>query len=604
MGMLRGNGIERPPVKIHEADFCVVGGGLAGFCAAISAARHGSRVILMQDRPVLGGSASSEIRMWIRGSDGVDVRETGIVEELNLENGYMNPDMNFSLLDGVFYGMAKREKNLTLLLNCSCLEAQMSGSRIQSVTGWQLTTQTYHQVRAGIFADCSGDSILAPLTGARWRMGREASSDFGESIEPEKEDSRTMGLSCMFQARQTGRNVPFRAPSWAYKYTKDDFPFRMNLKDPDAWTLDNFWWMEIGGDRDSLRDTEEIRDELLKIAYGVWDFIKNSGEVNSGGWELDWLGFLPGKRESRRYEGAYMMCQEDIMSGGRFDDMVAYGGWTMDDHDPRGFATKDRPNIHHPIPGPYGIPYRSLYSANIENLMFAGRNISVSHAVFSSTRVMATCGVVGQAVGTAASIAVREGLDPGQLYPAYVDELQQTLLKDGCYLPGVRKRTDAIMEGARLLEEQDGQESDMGVLTDGVERRVKGVDHAWEGRPGQELVITLPQSGYADALRLVFDCDLNRDPWEHLGYAGRRYTMRCNIFKDAEPVSVPATILRAWQVWVDDGSGVWELADEENNNYQQLRMIPLRRKVRRVKFVPLKTWGCETVRLYAMELTD
>ncbi|MCD7805891.1 MAG: FAD-dependent oxidoreductase, partial [Lachnospiraceae bacterium] len=172
MAMLRGRGMEDPVIKMHEADFCVVGGGLAGFCAALSAARHGSRVVLMQDRPMLGGNASSEIRMWIRGSDGADMRETGIVEELNLENIYRNPDMNFSLLDGVFYGMAKKEKNLTLLLNCTCFRAEMNGNRILSVTGWQLTTQVYHQVRAAIFADCSGDSVLAPLTGAGWRMGR------------------------------------------------------------------------------------------------------------------------------------------------------------------------------------------------------------------------------------------------------------------------------------------------------------------------------------------------------------------------------------------------------------------------------------------------
>ncbi|MCD7806549.1 MAG: FAD-dependent oxidoreductase, partial [Lachnospiraceae bacterium] len=422
-------------------------------------------------------------------------------------------------------------------------------------------------------------------------------------IELGTEDSGTMGLSCMLQARQTGRNVPFRAPSWAYKYTKEDFPYRMNLKDPDAWIRDNFWWMEIGGDRNSLRDAEEIRDELLKIAYGVWDFIKNSGAVNSDGWELDWLGFLPGKRESRRYEGGYMMCQNDIMSGGRFDDIVAYGGWTMDDHDPRGFMTKERPNVQHPVPGPYGIPYRSLYSVNIVNLMFAGRNVSVTHAALSSTRVMATCGVMGQAVGTAAAIAQKKGLDPGQLDPDAIDELQQTLLKDGCYLPGVKKRIDAVMEGAVFVCDGKTQTLDVSILTDGVERRVNGVDHVWEGKIGQELILALPELRYVENLRLVFDCDLNRDTWENQGSDTKRYAMRCNVSQEMEPVAVPATILRAWQVWVDKGDGVWTMVNEESENYQQLRVISLKQEIMRVKLLPLRTWGYVTVRLYAMELT-
>ena len=163
--MIRKKEREAFPVKEHEADFCVVGGGLAGMCAAIAAARRGSRVVLMQDRPVLGGNASSEIRMWIRGANGRDVRETGLVEEIALVNCYRNPDMNFSIWDSVLYEMVMQEKNIRLLLNCSCLDAEMQGNRIVSVTGWQLTTQTYHRVNAGIFADCSGDSILGGWDG-------------------------------------------------------------------------------------------------------------------------------------------------------------------------------------------------------------------------------------------------------------------------------------------------------------------------------------------------------------------------------------------------------------------------------------------------------
>jgi hypothetical protein len=174
--------------------------------------------------------------------------------------------------------------------------------------------------------------------------------------------------------------------------------------------------MELGGNRDSIRDTEILRDELIKISFGTWDFIKNSGHFESENLELEWVGFLPGKRESRRYVGDHILNQNDVENEGRFEDIVAYGGWTMDDHHPDGFRYKGQPTIFHPAPSPYGIPYRSLYSKNISNLFFAGRNISATHAALSSTRVMATCAIMGQAVGTAAAIAVRDDLSPRGVY--------------------------------------------------------------------------------------------------------------------------------------------------------------------------------------------
>ena len=180
----------------HDVDLCVIGGGLAGICAAVSAARHGAKVAIMQDRPMFGGNCSSEIRMWICGAanHSDEARETGLVEELELENCYRNPYKNFSIWDSVMYQLVRFQENVTMLLNCSCLDAEMDGNKIQSVTGWQLTTQKYHEVKAKIFADCSGDSVLAPLTGAEFRWGREARSEFNEDIAPEVADGRTMGM--------------------------------------------------------------------------------------------------------------------------------------------------------------------------------------------------------------------------------------------------------------------------------------------------------------------------------------------------------------------------------------------------------------------------
>jgi hypothetical protein len=221
-----------------------------------------------------------------------------------------------------------------------------------------------------------------------------------------------MGMSCLIQMRETDRPQPFIPPAWANKYLTDaDLPHRGHeiLKT-------NFWWIELGGEHDSIHDTELLRDELLKVAFGVWDHIKNRGGHGAENWVLEWVGFLPGKRESRRYVGDHILTHNDIRAEGKFDDLVAYGGWTMDDHHPGGIRYAGPPTIFHPAPSPYGIPYRSLYSRNVENLFFAGRNISATHAAMSSTRVMATCAIMGQAVGTAAAIATRDGLTPRGVY--------------------------------------------------------------------------------------------------------------------------------------------------------------------------------------------
>ena len=263
------------PTVTHHADFCVVGGGLAGLCAAVAAARHGARVLLMQDRPMLGGNASSEVRMWVCGAQGDNRRETGLLEEIMLENLYRNPDRNYSVWDSVLFDLAFCQERLTLLLNCTCLDCQTENGRIRSVTGWQMTTQTYHTVEAPLFADCSGDSVLAPLTGALFRYGRESAEEFGEDIAPAEADRKTMGMSCLIQAREEPRPSTFIPPKGAYRFTKEDLPYRIpNMDDP----YENFWYMELGGEDDAIADTERVRDELLKVAYGVWDYVKNAPE--------------------------------------------------------------------------------------------------------------------------------------------------------------------------------------------------------------------------------------------------------------------------------------------------------------------------------------
>ncbi len=595
--MKQGKTVEGFKTVEYEVDFCVIGGGLAGFAAALSAARHGCSVFLMHDRPVLGGNASSEIRMCIRGATRKNEQETGIVEELALENIYYNPEVNFSVWDSIWFGMIKAEKNITLALNCSCMDAEMEGNRIHAVKGWQLTTQTWIRVKAKIFADCSGDSVLAPLTGAEWRMGREAREEFGESIAPQVSDSHTMGLSCLLQIRETERKVTFRRPEWAEQYTKEDFPFRMDLKSKDGWRDSNFWWIEIGGMGDTISDTEALRDRLIRMVYGVWDFIKNGNVVEADNWDIEWIGFLPGKRESRRYVGGYMLKQQDLERAVEFEDIVGYGGWSMDDHNPWGFDTKEEPTIYHPVKSPYGIPYRCLYSVNIENLMFAGRNISATHTALASTRVMATCGTLGQAVGTAASIAVRDGLTPKEIYEKRISELQEKLQEDDCYLPGRRKKKNPLMERVQIIS----TEGDVNCLTDGIERTLDGEEHVWKAPIGTEIQARLPEGSLVKSVRFIFDSDINRDGWGDELAEYRRYPMRCHVYLGQQPAVMPPALIRGYEFWIRMGEE-WVLWKKETENHKRLVDIPVNRPLCEIKMIPLDTWGQKEARIYRMDI--
>ena len=573
----------------HEAEFCVVGGGLSGMAAAIAAARHGVKTVLIQDRPVLGGNASSEIRMWVCGARGRDNRETGIIEEILLENLYRNPMRNYTMWDAILWAKVRYQENLKLLLNCSCNDLVMDGDRIRSVKAWQGTAETWHTVEAALFADCSGDSVLAPLSGAEFRVGREARAEFDESIEPEQADKRTMGMSCLIQARETDRPQPFIPFPWAEVYpTEDDLPHR-DHRLPQS----NFWWIELGGEQDSIHDTEEVRDELLRAAFGIWDHIKNQGDHGADNWALEWLGFLPGKRESRRYVGDHILTQNEVRAEGRFDDLVAYGGWPMDDHHPGGLRWKGEPTIFHPAPSPFGIPYRCLYSRNVTNLFCAGRNISTSHAALSSTRVMATCALLGQAVGTAAALATQHGLSPRGVYQERIDELKQTLMDDDCYLPWNVRAVPELSRQAQL----SASEGDPEPLRNGIDRAMHGAPigdayNGWVARKGASVEYRFAEPQPVGVSRLVFDSHLNR--------TGQN--MPCAYPLQAEPANVPPTMVRAFRIEAEDADGRWAVIHRESDNYQRLVRISMDLTARAVRLIPEETWGGDEVRLFAWDL--
>lgn len=556
----------------YKTDLCIIGGGMAGLCCGIAAARHGIRVVLIHDRPVLGGNASSEIRMWICGSHGKNNRETGIIEEIMLENFYQNTALKFPIWDSVLYEKAIAEENLTLLLNSSCLDCAMNGSSIESVKAWQSNAETFHIVRARYFADCSGDSVLSTLSGAKYMYGREAKSDFGETIPPDKADKKTMGMSCLFQIRETDHPVRFTPPKWAYKYESDaDLPFKDHDRD------NNFWWIEVGGEWDCIHDTDRCRDELLKICYGVWDHMKNYGDHGVENWELEWIGFLPGKRESRRYVGKYIVTQNDVESGGRFEDAVAYGGWSMDDHFPQGFYYKDGyPTIYHPAPAPWGLPLRCMISENIENLCFAGRNISVTHAALSSSRVMATCAVLGQALGTAVSYAVR---DNAALENVDIKKLQQTLAEDDCFIPRYKRELPRLTRAAACSAE---------VVRNGTER---GEQNCWVGKKGDIIEYEFDSDTEISGIRLIFDSDLNRD----------YHNMPCSYPLVQTKFKLPETLIKEYKIEIISENGAVESLYIDDN-HQRFVKHKINRKANKIRFVPIKSWGCDELRLFDFEI--
>jgi hypothetical protein len=578
----------------RRVDFCVVGGGLAGLCAAVAAARRGLRTVLMQDRPMLGGNASGEIRCRVEGANGRDRQETGLVEELLLENLYRNPYKNYSIWDSILWEAAHNEKNITLILNCSCLDAEVRDGRILSVTGWQTTTQLYHTVFAPLFADCSGDSVLAPLSGAEYRVGHEARAEFGEDIAPVYANRATMGLTISLQSRETAHPAAYIAPAWAEKFTKEKLPFRL----PDMWDEhEDFWYLELGGVRDSIADTEELRDELLAAAYGIWDFIKNDPENREkfARFNLEWVGFLPGKRESRRYVGDHILTQGDIREERVFEDIAAYGGWTMDDHHSEGLRTPERPTVWHPAPSPFGIPYRCLYSRNVENLLFAGRNISVSHTALSATRVMATCAVLGQAAGTAAAVAGRHGETPRGVYRNYMAELQQALMDDDCWLPGLSRKPSRLAAGACLVSSREGAE----VLRNGNDRPAGSADNGLCLAPGDWAEYRLEKSSRVRRVRLVFDSDLNRDTQpEGTMYRRNMYT---TVFLDTKAVYPSKTLTRDFRLALTMADGTSRVIDI-NGSHRRLVYADIRAEIKALRFEPVATWGNPEAHVFSFEI--
>lgn len=580
--------LERKHIK---TELCVIGGGMAGISAAVAAAREGIKVVLMHERPVLGGNASSEIRMWVCGANGKNNRETGLIEDILTKNAYYNPTKNPFIFDTMLLETVKAEENITLLLNCTCMDAKTETGefpygrsvKIKSVSGYQMTTQRFYDIEADFFADCSGDSILAPLTGAEFTSGRECAEDYGEQTLVSEPDSLTMGNSCLIQCTQTEHEVSYTAPESSLRLSDEYWLKREpHIHDPS----ENFWYLELGGNRDTIADSEEIGDELKSLALGMWAHIKeNDQRYNSKNFALDFVGALPGKRESRRYIGEYVMRQQDISKATDFEDTVAFGGWTIDDHYPDGFYHKGHPNTNIFTDAPYPIPYRILYSKNVDNLYFAGRNISATHMALTSLRVMATCAVMGEAVGVAAATAVKNGLTPHGVYENKINDVQDILLQNDCFLPfKKRKIADACVEYARA--------HNMEALADGEDRQ----NHIYGDKEcgiavqnGTALVYEFEEPVNINTVHIVFNSDLDRDTLPGV-WSERKTATRAVRLLSTKDIYVQKTLCRDFEfniVYADGRKETREIKDSMTRCYN----FDAAGDVIKLELIPKRNWG-------------
>lgn len=493
-------------------DVAVLGGGLAGMCAATAASRNGAKVVLVQDRPVLGGNASSEMRVHVNGVNHLKPnnraeRETGIIEEILLHNRFNNPQESYPVFDHVMYDFIKREKNVDLMLNTQAIRAEMKGDKIQSAICWQLTTETEFIIHAKQFIDCSGDGLLAATAGALYRTGREGKKEFNEVYAPDEADGWQMGATLLFSAKDMGKPMPYEAPSFAIKYEAE----KSNPKRKFANYKDGIWWVEIGSDKDIIGDAEKIREKLMGYSHGVWDYIKNSGRFpEAENMALDWVGSIPARRESRRFIGDYILSEKDLTEHKHFFDGVAFGGWSLDEHCWAGIENLEDPPsyFHYHFKKIYEIPYRSLYSKNIRNLSFAGRNISQTHIALSSSRVMATCSLMGQAAGTGAALCIKHDVNPRDITENFVDELQEQLLRDDAFIPLRRANDTRDLAKKATFSANSTASGDAGLLSNGISRDINGEINHWQSK-GLPAEVELKWDNPVLLSKLEIKCDTN-----------------------------------------------------------------------------------------------
>ena len=422
-------GIPNKPVDAGEFNLVVIGGGVAGTTTAISAARLGLKVALIQDRPVLGGNNSSEVRVHLGGR--IKVAPFPALGDVVNEIG---PTKGGNAQPSEYYEDEKKmqiilaEENISLFTSYRAFDVKMNGSKISEVYARHIETSKELVFSAPLFVDCTGDGTIGFLAGADYSMGREGQDEFGESTAPEQADDMTMGSSVQWYSVKENEASSF--PVFNYGLSFND-------KNVQKVSMGEWTW-ETGMNLNQVTEFERIRDYGLLVVYSNWSFLKNFSSVKDEyqNRRLEWVAYIAGKRESRRLLGDYILKEQDITDYVVYPDASVPTTWSIDLHYPDPKNTKHFPDkefksiaVHKKI-HPYPIPYRCLYSRNIDNLFMAGRNISVTHVALGTVRVMRTTGMMGEVVGMAASIANKHNTDPRGVYQNHLDELK-ALMKKG-----------------------------------------------------------------------------------------------------------------------------------------------------------------------------
>ena len=417
------------PDVYDNFDLVVVGGGIAGICTSVSAARLGLKVALIHNRPVLGGNNSSEIRVWRSGKT-----LTGKYPALGRIVSEMGPDRSESMMSGVSFGdstklsLIRAEKNISLFLNYHVDHAEVVADKIVSVKAVNIENSTEILFKAPLYADCTGDANLGYLSGAEFREGSELRSQTGESRAPENESDQVLGSSIFWWSRDIGTVSSFPECPWAYNITENSCQH----------AFQSSWNWESGFSKNMVFDFEEVRDNHLRAIFGNWDFQKNRSirKNEYANYEIAELGYIMGKRESRRMLGDVIITQHDLDGQVDYPDGCVEINWGIDIHVPDPANSEHFPGqefraiaIH---PGketspPFSVPYRSFYSRNISNLFMAGRHISTTHVAHAATRVQRYTGTYGEVVGIAASLCRKLNTTPRGLYDSYLPELIEAL---------------------------------------------------------------------------------------------------------------------------------------------------------------------------------
>ncbi len=472
-------GLPEQPEPAGEFDLVVTGGGIAGTCAAVTAARLGLKVALIQDRPVLGGNNSSEVRVWLQGARSKEPwpRVGDVVAELETRDRAHYGAENTAEIyeDDKKLAVVRGEPNITLFLEHRGNGVVMEGKKIRAVLATEIRTGRRIQVAGRWFADCTGDACIGALAGADFDM--EQKNKMGPCNlwnVCECKDTNPINTG----TKQSLKVVPFPRCPWALDLSDKPFPGRSKIK-PDPNKLGGWYW-ESGADRDPIEEMEYVRDWNFRAMYGAWDALKNVDKVLPNH-QLNWSAYILGKRESRRLMGDVILTVKDLNEDRKFPDGCAPTGWSNDLHvpDPKynkgfegdAFISKAEHGLFpaHKDNRPFWIPYRSLYSRNIENLFMAGRCISVTHEALGAVRVMRTCGTQGEIVGMAASVCKEFDTNPRGVYQKRLADLQKRMRQ------GVGK-----VDGSTIPYDNQGE---YGTSL----RKVKLSQPKWLGRAGKNL---------------------------------------------------------------------------------------------------------------------